>query len=52
MDIHGHTVHTGELMGKVTLVVNVASHCGYTPQYGPLEAIFEKYQAQGFEILG
>lgn len=30
VDIHGHTVYTGSLMGKVTLVVNVASHCGYT----------------------
>jgi glutathione peroxidase len=38
--------------GKVVMFVNVASHCGYTPQYGPLEDIYEKYVARGFVILG
>jgi glutathione peroxidase len=38
--------------GKVVLVVNVASRCGYTPQYTALEAIYEKYKDQGFVILG
>ena len=38
--------------GSVMLLVNVASHCGNTPQYAPLEALYEKYRAQGFYILG
>jgi glutathione peroxidase len=38
--------------GKVVLVVNVASRCGFTPQYTALEAIYEKYKDQGFVILG
>jgi glutathione peroxidase len=38
--------------GKVILVVNVASRCGFTPQYSSLEAIYEKYKDQGFVILG
>jgi glutathione peroxidase len=38
--------------GKVVLLVNVASQCGYTPQYSALEATYEKYKDQGFVILG
>jgi glutathione peroxidase len=41
-----------EFRGKVILVVNTASYCGYTPQYKGLEDDYEKYQAQGFVILG
>jgi len=40
------------LKGKVTLVVNVASKCGLTPQYAALEALQKEYSAQGFTVLG
>ncbi|MFM7826418.1 MAG: glutathione peroxidase [Acidimicrobiaceae bacterium] len=40
------------LRGSVTLVVNVASKCGLTPQYTALEALHEQYSAQGFSVLG
>ncbi len=38
--------------GKVLMLVNVASRCGLTPQYAGLQALYDKYQGQGFEILG
>jgi glutathione peroxidase len=37
---------------RVMLVVNTASHCGNTPQYAPLQALYESYRAQGFVVLG
>jgi glutathione peroxidase len=42
----------GSLKGSVTLVVNVASKCGLTPQYTALEALHEQYSSQGFSVLG
>jgi len=42
----------GTYQGKVLLIVNVASKCGFTPQYTALEAVYEKYKDKGFVILG
>jgi glutathione peroxidase len=50
--IEGSPLPLAKFKGKVVLVINVASKCGYTPQYSALEALYEKYQDQGFVILG
>ncbi|MBN1301736.1 MAG: glutathione peroxidase [Melioribacteraceae bacterium] len=50
-DIDGKDVQLSEYKGKVLLIVNVASKCGYTPQYEGLQKIYEKFNEQGFEIL-
>lgn len=50
--IDGKAMPLADYKGKVILIVNVASRCGYTPQYTALEALYEKYQSQGFVILG
>jgi glutathione peroxidase len=50
--IDGNLTPLKDFKGKVVLIVNVASQCGYTPQYSALEAIYEKYKSQGFVILG
>ena len=50
--IDGKPVPLADYKGKVVLIVNVASRCGYTPQYSALEAIYEKYKDRGFVILG
>lgn len=42
----------GQFKGNVVMVVNVASQCGLTPQYGGLETLYQKFRDQGFEILG
>jgi glutathione peroxidase len=48
----GQEITMQEFRGKVLLIVNTASQCGLTPQYEALEALFQKYQNQGFMILG
>jgi glutathione peroxidase len=50
-DMNGKEVKLSSYSGKVLLIVNVASRCGYTPQYQGLETIYEKYKDRGFEIL-
>lgn len=51
-DIEGTPVPLSTYKGKVLLVVNVASKCGFTKQYAGLQQLFEKYKDQGFVILG
>jgi len=51
-DIDGKSVPLDTYKGKVLLIVNVASRCGYTPQYEGLQKIYDKYKAQGFVVLG
>src|SRR4051794_34315140 len=51
-DIDGKSVPLKAYRGKVLLIVNVASHCGFTPQYKELEAVYEKYKDKGFVVLG
>jgi glutathione peroxidase len=51
-DIMGKPVAMEAFKGKTLLIVNVASECGYTPQYEHLQAIYEKYKDQGLVVLG
>ena len=51
-DINDHPTSLKAYVGKVVLLVNVASKCGFTPQYTGLEAIYNKYKDQGFVVIG
>ncbi|QDK44075.1 glutathione peroxidase [Bdellovibrio sp. ZAP7] len=51
-DSAGHDIPLEKYQGQVVLVVNVASKCGFTPQYKGLEELYEKFKDQGFTILG
>lgn len=48
----GSETDFGRFKGNVVLVVNVASNCGFTPQYAGLETLYEKFRDRGLEILG
>jgi glutathione peroxidase len=50
--IDGVEVSLEEFKGKVLLIANTASKCGFTPQYGDLEEIYKKYKDKGLEVLG
>jgi glutathione peroxidase len=51
-DINGKDANLSQYKGKVVMIVNVASKCGYTPQYEQLEAVYKKYADKGLVILG
>ena len=51
-DIHGKPIDLAGYRGKVLLIVNTASRCGFTPQYHGLQELHERYQAEGLVVLG
>src|SRR6478672_10602712 len=50
--IDGTPVSLGDYKGKILLIVNVASQCGYTPQYTGLQTLYEKYKDRGLVLIG
>ena len=51
-DLDGSELNLSEYKGKVIVVVNVASHCGFTKQYEDMQKVWEKYQSKGIIMLG
>ena len=51
-DIHSNKIKLDKYKGRVMLIVNVASKCGFTPQYEALEMLHEKYHEEGLSVLG
>ncbi|HLL18173.1 MAG TPA: glutathione peroxidase, partial [Rubrivivax sp.] len=52
VDIDGKTVSLSDYRGKALLIVNVASKCGFTPQYAGLEKLWQDYRERGLVVLG
>lgn len=51
LNTKGEEVSLSDYRGKVLLIVNTATGCGFTPQYDGLQKLYDKYQGEGFEIL-
>ena len=51
-DIDGKDVNLADYQGKVVMIVNVASKCGFTPQYKGIEELYRKYKDKGFVVIG
>ena len=52
VDLHGRPRRLSEFAGSIVLIVNVASRCGYTPQYAALEALYRAHKDEGLVVLG